>query len=63
MTLPEFGVTLPAQSETINLSDVEGGANPAVSAMCGLARTVQANPNNPIVSFLLSQVNRQLESQ
>lgn len=63
VTLPEFGVTLPAQSETINLADVEGGANPAISAMCGLARTVQANPNNPLVSFLLSQVNRQLESQ
>ena len=63
VTLPEFGVTLPAQSETINLADVEGGANPAISAMCALARTVQTNPNNPIVGFLLSQVNRQLESQ
>ena len=63
VTLPEFGVTMPAQSETINLADVEGGANPAISAMCSLARTVQSNPSNPIVSFLLSQVNRQLESQ
>lgn len=58
--LPEWGITLPAQQVKINLAEIQGNANPAIGAMCQLARAVQANPNNPIVGFLLGQVNRQL---
>jgi hypothetical protein len=60
VALPDWGLTLPAQSLSYNLADLQGNANSAISAVCQLARTVQANPNNPIVSFLLGQINRQL---
>lgn len=61
VAVPELNTTIPRQRVGFNLADIPGGANAAVSAMCQLARTVQANPNNPMVKFLLDQVNRQLK--
>ncbi len=60
VSLPELNTTLPPQNVTVNLADIEGSANAAISAVCQVARTVQDNPNNPIVGFLLGQINRQL---
>lgn len=60
LAVPELNTTIPAQQMVFNLAEVQGGANPAVSAVCQLARTIQANPNNPLIGFLLDQVNRQL---
>lgn len=60
VSLPEWGVTLPAQHLSYNLADMQGNASAAIGAVCQLARAVQTNPNNPIVSFMLSQINSQL---
>lgn len=60
VVVPELNTTIPRQRVGFNLAEVAGD-NPAVGAMCQIARTVQSNPNNPMVKFLLDQVNRQLK--
>ncbi len=61
VAVPELGTTIPSQRLSFNLAEVASGGNAAIGAMCQIARTVQANPNNPMVKFLLDQVNRQLK--
>ena len=61
VAVPELNTTIPSQRLSFNLAEVASGGNAAVGAMCQIARTVQSNPNNPMVKFLLDQVNRQLK--